>query len=255
MAALRQILNTRRISGQEKTAIDPSDRIQRMIASKMEAMGYPEPSPPVPEKLKSSKSVDQNLSRPLYSRFNHVNIQSSHHPAYRTIATDSESTEIAYNRSNSFDQSRPIPIRSQTETNLAEHGAIKDYDDNYSAYTSMYEENESPMLSPALNKHLALRPLDTQVHQTRVDEPLYKQRRRSRSAATTEDIVYHDTDRWDTYGKEQTTKPPRQDSLGASSKPPSGHEEDSSLVQTFKHRQRSPTQEKKRKADHHRPHH
>ncbi len=123
-------------------------------------------------------------------------------------------------------------MRSATETNLHEStGGQSGFDMDQS---SLYEENESPALSPALHKHLQLRPIDTQDHYD------HKGRRRSRSVAD-DNGYYGDRDAWEGYGKEGT-KHTRKDSLMGSQKPLPDTKE-SRAVQMLKDRQRPPTRQ------------
>ena len=198
--------------------------------SKMHSINY-SISPPLPQKTSSQalsgRYVDQQGGRPLHSKFNDVDTSNWTHPALRKHGGSDGSQEY---RSNSFDQDnrfRPAPLRSATTDNLPNRrSSAGGFDMDQS---SLYEENESPALSPALNKHLALRPLDASDG-----------RRRSRSV-TEDDRYYGNGDQWDGYGKD-ITKQGRKDSILATSKPLPDTKE-SRAVQLLKDRQRPPTRQ------------
>ena len=252
MAALRQLLNARGINRDQQPVHGSSptssfEEEQRRADAKVQAMGY---SQPIPDRSRISRSEDQG-PRPLHSKFNDLDPQSWQHPLLRGNQghTDSGNLGNSFDRSNSVDTnmnaSRPHPMRSATETNLLRGNGMDqngmDVDDHAHSVTSMYEENESPALSPALNKHLALQPLQT------TQEPSYnsshKTRRRSRSATATDESAYYNGNRWDGYGQDRSNKalPNRGDSLKAKQK----HEaKESRSMQTLRDRQRSPTRER-----------
>lgn len=237
MAAVRQFFNARAVGVPAKDENSPSDETQRKIEAKMQAMGY-SISPPIPNDALSIRNLDQQTTRPLHSKFNDVEPQE---PLHRK-----QSIDDTYNRKNSFDQSsnyRPQPLRSATTDNLrnglAPNGA------NMEERSSFYEDGEqSPALSPALHKHLALRPLDVQAQ----EQQQYKQghqRRRSRSATNESKNYNGEQNLWDSYAKDRKHKP-RQESLRSASKPlavQDGHEgsPNSRTTQMLRDRQKSPT--------------
>jgi len=212
MAALRQLLNARGITRDDSSAASPH--------------GY-SISPPVPEKSRSNRA--------LHSKFNDVDPSSSawQHPLLRKSPTETTDLHDTYTRSNSFDHSynRPAPLRSATKTSLHE-GGVGGYEPMDT--TSMYEDNDSPTMSPALHKHLQLRPLQTQAQENSFQ--VQNQRRRSRS--TTDNAGFHGTDVWDSHNKDGHGRP-RKDSLMGSSKPLPSTEESASM-QLLRDRVRSP---------------
>lgn len=232
MAALRQLLNAR---GTE---------------AKMAALGYQISGPQVPEKTdtdrsRASKTGDM-ASKTLHSKFSSSDSTEQsgatgwQHPLLRKDQAAEKSQD--YGRSNSFDDyaSRPQHLlRSVTDTNLQAPGNRID-DHGFSMdVSSIYEDNESPALSPALNKHLALRPLNTEAIQQTQEEPIThrpaKQRRRSRSATQDSATGYYAGDPWESYRKDPSSATkPRKESLQSSSKPPEDHG-------VGRERQRSPT--------------
>lgn len=228
MAALRQFLNGRGYNTKDENSSATNSSAEE--GSKMHSINY-SISPPLPQKTTSqtfsSRYGDQQGSRPLHSKFNDVDTSNWTHPALRKHGgSDGSSQEY---RSNSFDQDnfRPAPLRSATTDNLPNRrSSAGGFDMDQS---SLYEENESPALSPALNKHLALRPLDTQDG-----------RRRSRSV-TEDDRYYGSGDQWDGYGKDNS-KHGRKDSLLSTSKPLPDTKE-SRALQLLKDRQRPPTRQ------------
>ena len=236
MAALRQFLNGRGYAKEDGLGTaTPASEEERKGDAKMQQMGY-SISPPIPQKSQSQSVAtrygDQQGSRPLHSKFNDVDSQQWQHPLMRKNGGSDEMSQD-YNRSNSFDQDnqfRPQPLRSATTDNLPNNSrtTATDFDMDQS---SLYEENESPALSPALHKHLALRPLDAQ-------EDL--RRRRSRSV-TEDDRYFGNGDQWDGYGKD-TSKQSRKQSLLGTSKPLPDTKE-SRAAQLLKDRQRPPTRQ------------
>ena len=237
MAAVRQFFNARAVPAKDDSPIyGPSEETQRKIEAKMQAMGY-SISPPIPNESLSIRNVDP---KPLHSKFSDVDSQQ--HPLLRKQSLDNTS----YGRNNSFDnggQYRPQPLRTQTDMSLHPSTGTGQSEE-MNRRSSFYEENESPALSPALHKHLALRPLETQKDAS--FRPGH-QRRRSRSATgATEDGNYYGEENkqnlWDSYAKDRKNKP-RQDSLRGPSKPlPST--EDPRAMQHLRDRQRSPSQAK-----------
>ena len=236
MAALRQFLNGRGYIKEDSPGgtTPPSEE-----SGKMSSMNY-SISPPIPQKSQlqsQSQSLanrygDQPGSRPLHSKFNDVESSNWQHPALRKNGGP-ESSSQDYHRGNSFDQDhhfRPQPLRSATTDNLPNntHTSTNGFDMDQS---SLYEENESPALSPALHKHLALRPLEAQ------DDP---RRRRSRSV-TEDDRYYGNGDQWDGYGKD-ASKQDRKDPLLGTSKPLPDTKE-SRAAQLLKDRQRPPNRQ------------
>ncbi len=205
MAAVRQFFNTRAVPAKDDNLVQgQSEDTQRKIEAKMQAMGY-SISPPIPNESLSIRNVEP---RPLHSKFSDV--ESHQHPLLRKQSLDNTS----YGTNNSFDnQYRPQPLRSQTEMSLQPGNGVADLNRR----SSFYEESESPALSPALNKHLALRPLETKDNSF---QPSH-QRRRSRSATNaTDEGGYYGAEKnlWDSYAKDRKHKP-RQESLKGSSKP------------------------------------
>ena len=213
MAALHRLLNARGI-----TSPGPSEDDQRRMDAKIQASGHPI-SPPIPTRLRSSRSEDQG-QRPFHSKFNENDF--SQHPLYRM------GDQNGGDRGNSFDDSpRPQLSRSATDDHLHQSYAMNEGRGGVDV-SSYYEDGEqSPALSPALNKHLALRPLDPHGLQQQQQQPLQQQhpsqpkhgRRRSRSA--TDDNLYYGGDREDnTVSKEHRKHKPRQESLASSSTKP-----------------------------------
>lgn len=243
MAALRQLLNARAmVAGQERSSPSPTEEEQRRAEAKMQAMGYSKPPPAVPSKSQSASKTSSDQQRQLHSKFNDPDDQQWQHPLLRKNPSNNDMGN-SYNKSNSFEQgsspNRPQVMRSQTETNLfSTEGSEHDR-------SSFYDENESPVLSPALNKHLALRPLNTSApvqEQTPYSPPQKHARRRSRSA--TQDGYYGATENaWDGYGGK--THKPRQDSLqGPKPTKASSESEQSGVMQLLRDRNvRSPQQE------------
>ena len=234
MAALRQLLNAR---GTE---------------AKMAALGYQISAPQVPDKTESDRSrasKTTDSTKPLHSKFNDNETPAWQHPLLRKDQPDQGSD--SYGRSNSFDDYSQRPnhlLRTNTDTTVTGQGNRMDENGFSMDVSSIYEDNESPALSPALNKHLALRPLNTAVNQTQ-EEPTRsgKTRRRSRSATQDSQPGYYGTDPWENYRKEPSSaigsNPKRKESLAgvggrSSSKPP----EESSTMQLMRDRNRSPTQ-------------
>ena len=164
-------------------------------------------------------------------------------------------------RGNSFDDTpRPQLSRSATDDHLHQSYAMNESRGGVDV-SSYYEDGEqSPALSPALNKHLALRPLDPhglQQQQQQQHKPLQQQhpsqpkhgRRRSRSA--TDDNLYYGGDREDSTvsreHKEHRKHKPRQESLaGNSTKPLPEKRSDEKMkertIQLLRDRQQTPTQ-------------
>ena len=173
----------------------------------MQAMGYPV-SPPIPTRLRSSRSEDQG-QRPFHSKFNESDF--AQHPLYRG----------AGDLGNSFDDpSRPQLSRSATDDHLHQSYAMGESRSGVDV-SSYYEDGEqSPALSPALNKHLALRPLDPHGHQQQL-HPSQPKHGRHRSRSATEENIYYAGDREDNSpSKEHRKHKPRQESLaGGSTKP------------------------------------
>lgn len=235
MAALRQLLNARAmVTGQERSSPSPTEDEQRRNEK---IMNYSNPPPAVPSKAQStSKTTSPEQPRQLHSKFNDVDNQAWQHPLHR----QNSDLNASYNRGNSFDQGtsfvRPAPLRTQTDTNvLSIEGSELDR-------SSFYEENESPALSPALNKHLALRPLNTQNQSSSQEQQSHDSpqkthtRRRSRSA--TQDGYYGASENaWDGYGSKGHK--PRQSSLQKSNPMMSSSdtEQSSGVMQLLRDRQ------------------
>ena len=235
MTAIRSFLNGRGYLKDEVSAGASSNSFPEEGGSKMQSMSY-SISPPLPQKSQSQSLAnrlgDQQGSRPLHSKFNDVEPGNWQHLALRkNEGSDTSSND--YQGGNSFEQDhayRPQPLRSATTDNLPNlsRTSASGFDMDQS---SLYEENESPALSPALNKHLALRPRDAQ------DDV---RRRRSRSVA--ENDRYNGSgEQWDGYGKEGS-KQRRKDSLLGTSKPLPDTKE-SRAAQLLKDRQRPPTRQ------------
>ena len=241
MAALHRLLNARGI-----TSPAPSEEDQRRIDAKMQASGHTI-SPPIPTRLRSSRSEDQG-QRPFHSKFNDTDF--SQHPLYRM------GDQNGGDRGNSFDDTpRPQLSRSATDDHLHQSYAMNEGRGGVDV-SSYYEDGEqSPALSPALNKHLALRPLDPHgLQQQQQQKPLPQQhpnqpkhgRRRSRSA--TDDNLYYGGDREDnTVSKEHRKHKPRQESLaGNSPKPLPEKRSDEKMkertIQLLRDRQQTATQ-------------
>lgn len=194
-------------------------------------MNYSNPPPAVPSKSQSiSKTSSPEQPRQLHSQVDNHNWQ---HPLERK----NSDLNASYNRGNSFDQgntfARPVIQRSQTETTTLTIDNA-DLDRN----SSLYEDNESPALSPALNHHLALRPLNTKTLTQEQDQQSYnspqKQRRRSRSA--TQDDYYGATQNaWDGYGSK--THKPRQSSLKGADHMASDPDHPNGVMQLLRDRQ------------------
>lgn len=239
MAALRQLLNARGITKEV-----PSEEDQRRVDAKMQAMGY-SISPPIPTRLRSSRSEDQG-QRPIHSKFNENDF--AQHPLYR--GGDQNAGEYG----NSFDDpSRPHLSRSATDDNLHQTYAVNDGRSGMDV-SSYYEDGEqSPALSPALNKHLALRPLDPHGQQQQQQQHSASQTKhgRHRSRSATDDNLYYGADRENNaVSKEQRKHKPRQESLaGGSTKPTKPLPEKRSdekmkerTMQLLRDRQQTPTQ-------------
>ena len=226
MAALRQLLNARGI----KQEI-PSEEDQRRNDAKMQAMVY-SISPPIPTRLRSSRSEDQG-QRPFPSKFNESDF--AQHSLYR-------------DHGNSFDDpSRPQLSRSATDDHLHQSYTMDESRSGVDV-SSYYEDGEqSPALSPALNKHLALRPLDPHGHQQQ-QHPSQAKHGRHRSRSATEENIYYAGDREDnTVKKEQRKHKPRQESItGASTKPLPEKRSDEKIkertIQLLRDQQQAPTQ-------------
>ena len=232
MAALRQLLNARGINKDL-----PSEDEQRRIQPAGQSI-----SPPIPTRLRSSRSEDQG-HRPFQSKFNESDF--AQHPLYR--GGDQNGVEHA----NSFDdQTRPQLSRSATDDHLHQSYAMNDSRSG-GDISSYYEDGEqSPMLSPALNKHLALRPLEPhgqqqQQHQQHPSQPKHG-RHRSRSA--TDDNLYYGGDmKTDTVGKEHRKHKAKQETLaGGTTKPSPENRSEEKLkertLQLLRERQQTPVQ-------------
>ena len=236
MEALRQVLNARGITKEAA-----SDEDQRRIDAKMQAMGYPI-SPPIPTRLRSSRSEDQG-QRPFHSKFNESDF--AQHPLYH--AGDQNAGE----HGNSFDDpSRPQLSRSATDDHLHQSYAMNDGRSGMDV-SSYYEDGEqSPALSPALNKHLALRPLDPHglQQQQQQQHPTQSKHGRHRSRSATDENLYYGGDRENnTVSKEHRKHKPRQESLAsASTKPLPEKRSDEKMkertIQLLRDRQQTPTQ-------------
>lgn len=234
MAALRQLLNARGITKEL-----PSEEDQRRVDAKMQAMGY-SISPPIPNRVRSSRSEDQG-QQPFHSKFNENDF--AQHPLYRG------GDQNAGERGNSFDDpSRPQLSRSATDDHLHQSYALNDGRSGMDV-SSYYEDGEqSPVLSPALNKHLALRPLDPHGQQQQQQSSNQIKHGRHRSRSATDDNLFYGADRENKpVGKEQRKHKPRQESLaGGSSKPLPEKRSDEKMkertMQLLRDRQQTPTQ-------------
>lgn len=235
MAALRQLLNAR------ATTKDTSpEEDQRRIDTKMQQLGY-SISPPilVPTRLRSSRSEDQG-QRPFHSKYNENDF--AQHPLYR--GGDQHGVE----HGNSFDDpSRPQLSRSATDDHLHQSYAMNDGRSGMDV-SSYYEDGEqSPALSSALNKHLALRPLDPHA-QSQQQHPSQPKHGRHRSRSATDDNLYYGGDREDNkVSKEHKKHKPRQESLaGGPTKPLPEKRSDEKMkeriMQLLRDRQQTPTQ-------------
>ncbi|KAF6225456.1 hypothetical protein HO133_009456 [Letharia lupina] len=234
MAALRQLLNARGITKDATT----SEEDQRRVDAKMQAMGY-SISPPIPTRLRSSRSEDQG-QRPFHSKFNENDF--AQHPLYR--GGDPNGAE----HGNSFDDpSRPQLSRSATDDHLHQSYAMNDGRGGVDV-SSYYEDGEQlPALSPALNKHLALRPLDPHGQQQQ-QHPSQTKHGRHRSRSATDDNLYYGVERENNaVSKEHRKHKPRQESLaGGSTKPLPEKRSDETMkertMQLLRDRQQTPTQ-------------
>ena len=237
MESLRQkVFNVR---GVTKEA--PSDDDQRRIDAKVQAMGY-SISPPIPTRLRSSRSEDQG-QRPFHSKFNENDF--AQHPLYRGV--DQNGGEQV----NSFDDpSRPQLSRSATDDHLHQSYAMDDARSGMDV-SSYYEDGErSPALSPALNKHLALRSLEPhgQQQQQQQQHPSQPKHGRHRSRSATDDNLFYGGDKEkNTVSKEHRKHKPRQESLtGGATKPLPEKRSDEKMkertIQLLRDRQQTPTQ-------------
>ncbi|KAL2038818.1 hypothetical protein N7G274_008576 [Stereocaulon virgatum] len=233
MAAVRQFFNTRAVPAKDDTSISGQpEETQRKIEAKMQAMGY-SISPPMANESLSVRNLDL---RPLHSRFNDVDIQQ--HPLHRKQSLDN----AMYSSVDNNGPYRPPPFRTQTDMSSHPSAGTGRNHEDLNRRSSFYEENESPALSPALHKHMALRPLETKTDSA--FKPSH-QRHRSRSATdATDNGAYHSGDNkqnlWDSYAKDRKNRP-RQDSFKGPSKPLPAPDE-SRATQQLKDRQRSPSQ-------------
>ena len=211
MAALRQLLNARG--------------------------AYQVGGPQVPDKTdqdraRSNKTADQT-NKLLQSRYNNEQDGS---------AWQHSGSQDSFGRSNSMDDYNPSRphhlLRTQTDSTI--NASHRTDENGFSMdVSSIYEENESPALSPALNKHLALRPLNTQTSNPQMGDDGSKppkQRRRSRSTTEEPSNGYYGSDPWESYRKDPSSKPTRKESLQLPSKPA----EESNPMQHLRDRQRSP---------------
>lgn len=233
------------VAGQERSSPSPTEEEQRRADAKMQAMAYSNPPPAVPSKSQSTSKTSSDQPRQLHSKFNDVDDQQWQHPLMRKNPSNKDLGNSYNNRANSIDQgnsyNKPQVMRSQTESNmLSVEGSEQDR-------SSFYDENESPALSPALNKHLALRPLNTSApaqEQNPYSSP-QKTHTRRRSRSATQDGYYGASENaWDGYGSK--THKPRQDSLHGPKphKASSDTEQSSGVMQLLRDRQvRSPQQE------------
>ena len=212
-AQIRQLLNAR---GNNKEP--PSEEDQRRIDAKMQAMGY-SISPPIPTRLRSSRSEDQG-QRPFHSKFNDSDVRQ--HPAFRGGGDPNGS-----NHGNSFDDpSRPQLSRSATDDHLHQTYAMDEGRDGVDVSSYYGDGEHSPALSPALSKHLALRPLDPHGHQQQQQQqqqqhPREPKHGRHRSRSATDENLFYGGDREDnSVNKEHRKHKARQESLaGGSTKP------------------------------------
>lgn len=240
MAALRQLLSARAmVANQPQERSSPSPSEEELRRNEAKVMAYSNPPPAIPSKSQSTSKASSEQPRQLHSKFNDVDNESWQHPLLRKNPSSTQ-LDNSYNRSTSFDQgnsyNRPQPSRSQTETNLLS------VDGSELDRSSFYEENESPALSPALNKHLALRPLNTQApapaqpyqEQHPYNSPSKSHTRRRSRSATQDGYYGAGENAWDGYGSK--THKPRQDSLQGA-KPSSDPEQGSGVMQLLRDRQ------------------
>lgn len=231
MAALRQLLNP---GGNTKKA--PSEEDQRRTDAKMQAMAY-SISPPVPTRLRSSEDQRQ---RP--SQFNENSFAT--HPLFR--GGDPNGLE----HGNSFDDpSRPQLSRSATDDHLHQSYAMHNGRSGIDV-PSYYEDGEqSPTLSPALHKHLALRPLDPHGQQQQQQHTSHSNHGRHRSRSATDENLYYAGERENnTPSKEHKKHKPKQESVaGGSTKllPEKRSDEkmkERTIEKLLRDRQQTPTQ-------------
>lgn len=217
----------------------------RGTEAKMAALGYQisGAGPQVPDKSDQDRAraskIGDSSSKPLHSKFHDTDTSAWPHGSNRKESAASD----AFGRSNSFDDyghSRPQQLlRTQTDSSLNPNARE---DNGFSMdVSSIYEDNESPALSPALNNHLALRPLNTQTSAPQMHDesakPI-KQRRRSRSATHESSNDYYGSDPWENYRKEPSSTATTRRKESSQHRSP----EDSSTIQTMRDRQqRSPT--------------
>ena len=232
MAALQRILNTRGINKEIHS------EEERRNDAKMQSKGH-SISPPIPTRLRSSRSEDQG-QRPFHSKFNEADF--SQHPMYRG-GGDPNGGYLG----NSFDDpSRPQLYRSATDDQIHQSYAMNESGSGVDV-SSYYEDGEhSPALSSALNKHLALRPLDP--HGQQQQHPSQPKHGRHRSRSVTDENLHYIGDKEDnTANKEQRKHRHRQESLtGGSTKPLPEKNSDEKMkervIQRLRDHQPTPTQ-------------
>lgn len=204
----------------------------------MQAMGY-SISPPIPTRLRSSRSEDQG-QRPFHSKFSETQ-----HPLYRGV------DQTGGEHVNSFDDpSRPQLSRAATDDHLHQSYAMDDGRSGMDV-SSYYEDGErSPALSPALNKHIALKSLEPhgQQQQQQQQHPSQPKHGRHRSRSATDDNLYHGGDRDNSsVSKEHRKHNLRQESLTSGpTKPLPEKRSDEKMkertIQLLRDRQQTPTQ-------------
>ena len=204
----------------------------------MQAAGYPI-SPPIPTRLKSSRSEDHG-QRPFQSKFSEDDF--AQHPLYR----GGDKTPVGHGHS--FDDLRPQLSRSATDDHLHQSYAMNDGRSGMDV-SSYYEDGEqSPALSPALNKHLAQRPFDAHAQQQQ-QHPSQPKHGRHRSRSATDENLYSGGDREKNIAsKEHRKHKPRQESLagGSPKESPEKKRSDEKIkertIQLLRDRQQTPTQ-------------
>ena len=154
----------------------------------------------------------------MHSKFNETDY--AQHLLFRT--PDHNGGELG----NSFDDpSRPQLSRSATDDHLHQSYAMNETR-SAADVSSYYEDGEqSPALSPALNKHLALRPLDPHGHQQQQQQQQHPANQpkhgRRRSRSVNEDNLHYGGDREDNAAnKDNKRQRPRQESVTTGSTKP-----------------------------------
>lgn len=239
MAALRQLLNARGI-----TKETPSEEDQRRNDAKMQAMAY-SISSPIPTRLRTSRSEDQG-QRPFNPKYNnHPPSAWQQHSLYRGDQADAAN---AFDHSG--DSSRPQLSRSATDDHL--HQSLQPYNLGHgrmpsNGVSSYYGEDESPLMSPALNNHLALLPLQPHAQEQHHQPPATQAKHgRRHSKSATADDVHYGADREDNHKEKRKAHKPRQESLRDGSSKPlpdtnSSPDQKTRAMQLIRDRQKSPS--------------